>query len=480
MKTKRRKEATPEQKAAAHAKRADLIALSRAVKRAMESGQMPDAETVNDGIVSIYQERTGKTDFRGFLRWTEEGFQVKKGEHGFPVWGKPRAAKPGESEPGEGGGEGEEGRAYRLFPLAYLFHAEQVEPRDPNRPHRERTPRPTPTPREEEAPRQKRNEALAERLRTLADAMDKEIEAKRNPSIGNQNPTPRRHRIAEGMRREGETLAIAQTILRTAADCHAGETRPAWLGELDSPPAPSMLTVTSKAAAIAYAQRHADAIRDAMRRSGSAPTGPDWQAKYRAALGSLIGSKIAGFFPTGDKLAAQVAEMAELDSPEAIDILEPSAGTGSLVLAAIERINAGSKIYTVERTHSLSAVLDIIAEGHPGQVQNVGPMDFLSFEDETPAPGTPTDFDRIIMNPPFENGQDMQHVQAAYSLLRPGGILVAIVCANCFYRTDGEYPAFRDWLASIGAETEKAPEDAFAGTIRSTKTAAYTVKIRKA
>ena len=38
-------------------------------------------------------------------------------------------------------------------------------------------------------------------------------------------------------------------------------------------------------------------------------------------------------------------------------------------------------------------------------------------------------FDRIIMNPPFENGVDIKHIKHAATMLRPGGKLVAI-CAG--------------------------------------------------
>ncbi|EFK3183951.1 DUF3560 domain-containing protein [Escherichia coli] len=38
-------------------------------------------------------------------------------------------------------------------------------------------------------------------------------------------------------------------------------------------------------------------------------------------------------------------------------------------------------------------------------------------------------YSRIIMNPPFIHGQDIRHILRAFSLLRPGGVLVA-VCLN--------------------------------------------------
>ena len=38
-------------------------------------------------------------------------------------------------------------------------------------------------------------------------------------------------------------------------------------------------------------------------------------------------------------------------------------------------------------------------------------------------------FDRILMNPPFQNGADIKHIQHAMKMLKPGGRLIAI-CAN--------------------------------------------------
>lgn len=39
-------------------------------------------------------------------------------------------------------------------------------------------------------------------------------------------------------------------------------------------------------------------------------------------------------------------------------------------------------------------------------------------------------FDRVIMNPPFENGSDIKHIRHALSFLKPGGRLVAICAAG--------------------------------------------------
>ena len=53
--------------------------------------------------------------------------------------------------------------------------------------------------------------------------------------------------------------------------------------------------------------------------------------------------------------------------------------------------------------------------------------------------GSIGDFDRIVMNPPFERGADIRHIRHAYEHLRPGGRLVAI-CAG----GPRQVTAFRD------------------------------------
>ena len=49
--------------------------------------------------------------------------------------------------------------------------------------------------------------------------------------------------------------------------------------------------------------------------------------------------------------------------------------------------------------------------------------DFLAMNGEL---GT---FDRVVMNPPFDHGADIRHIEHARGKLNPGGRLVAI-CAN--------------------------------------------------
>ncbi|WP_425402071.1 ParB N-terminal domain-containing protein [Flexithrix dorotheae] len=84
--------------------------------------------------------------------------------------------------------------------------------------------------------------------------------------------------------------------------------------------------------------------------------------------------------------------------------------------------------------------------------------DFLLY---TPEAGKAPD--KIIMNPPFENNQDIAHLQHAYSILKPGGRVVAIIGEGAFFRQGKKETAFRDWLHQIDGVEEPLPENSFKG-----------------
>jgi type I restriction-modification system DNA methylase subunit len=64
-------------------------------------------------------------------------------------------------------------------------------------------------------------------------------------------------------------------------------------------------------------------------------------------------------------------------------------------------------------------------------------------------------FDRVVMNPPFDNGADIRHVQHAFTMLAPGGRLVAIVANG---------PRENAQLRPRAVTWEELPPGTFAGT----------------
>ena len=156
----------------------------------------------------------------------------------------------------------------------------------------------------------------------------------------------------------------------------------------------------------------------------------------------LIGTKIPGFFPTPVAIISRMLEHAEIDGHHTV--LEPSAGKGDIADLVRAR-HPEARLQTIETNYTLSQIIE--AKGH-----ELVRSDFLEFE------GT---FDRIVMNPPFEQGQDAEHVRHAYEQLTPGGRLVSIMCEGPFFRTDRQSEEFRGWLEERAGESEQLPEDAF-------------------
>ena len=96
--------------------------------------------------------------------------------------------------------------------------------------------------------------------------------------------------------------------------------------------------------------------------------------------------------------------------------MEPSAGTGRLLHAILHGPAERLDFEAVEINAGLAARLE--ARGLPCRC-----ADFLECN------GNLGTFDRIVMNPPFQNAADVAHIRHAFDLLKPGGRLVA-VCAN--------------------------------------------------
>jgi hypothetical protein len=86
------------------------------------------------------------------------------------------------------------------------------------------------------------------------------------------------------------------------------------------------------------------------------------------------------------------------------------------------------------------------------------------FLDMVPVAG----FDRVIMNPPFENQADIDHVFRAFDWLAPGGRLVAIMSGGTQQRQNKKAEDFRHWVDATGGAWYDLPNDGFADGFRPT------------
>jgi hypothetical protein len=194
-------------------------------------------------------------------------------------------------------------------------------------------------------------------------------------------------------------------------------------------------------------------LRAALREYQSLKVGKQQTDPIKAAERALAGRKIDGFFPTPKTLANRLVD--EADIRPGMKVLEPSAGKGDLLDVLKERHGDAIEPHAIEPHSDLRGVLD--AKGH----KLVGD-DFLKHSEGG--------YDRIVMNPPFENAQDIEHVKHAFSLLAPGGRVVAIMSAGGGRKRE----EFDAWLTGQGGVSEDLPEGSFASNEAFRKTGVNT------
>ncbi len=138
-------------------------------------------------------------------------------------------------------------------------------------------------------------------------------------------------------------------------------------------------------------------------------------------------------------------------------ILEPSAGSGHIADLIREKY-PDNRLDAVEFNYSLSQILE--KKGH-----NVIADDFLNVnlkENDNNDSIIVEGYDKIIMNPPFERNQDIEHVLHAFSLLKPGGKVVAIMSEHPFFASDKKSQKFREWLENQEESfSKKLPSGSF-------------------
>lgn len=340
------------------------------------------------------------------------------------------------------------------------------------------TPQPAPVPALAPPASRPGNPAQIERLRKAADAMQKQIDAKMDPAIAGQRPTARRLRIVEGMRQEGVSLQRQQAVLRAVAEAmERGDVAHGsalgmirqrtdaervlrlvrWRDEARKHERPAVywtwdkLNKDDKAAlqkAGVQNATHYEELVDAVKAAaeGGSPSESARAAEIRRLENEIVGNQrnYDQFFPTPEKIADRM--VSEADIQPGMTVLEPSGGTGRIAEAV--RRGTGIAPDVIEIQPKMRELLQ--AKGFPV----LDDRDFLDYA------GTQS-YDRIVMNPPFSKGRDVEHVRHAYGMLKPGGRLVAIMGEHPFFAEDAKSREFREWLEELGGTSEKLPPDTF-------------------
>lgn len=168
-----------------------------------------------------------------------------------------------------------------------------------------------------------------------------------------------------------------------------------------------------------------------------------------------------GFFET--PLDVGQRAMSELRLSAGMSVLEPSAGKGAL--ASLAR-TAGGNVTCVEIQPANAAHLRGL--GFP----RVAERDFLHLD-----PAVLGTFDRILMNPPFDRGRDVDHVTHAMRFLKPGGRLVSIMAAGVEYRTDRKTSDFRATVERFKGSIRDLPFGSFAESGTNVNTVVVTLQL---
>lgn len=284
--------------------------------------------------------------------------------------------------------------------------------------------------------------AAARKCRAAADALEKHITAKHDSAnrMLALPPTRKRLQEADSQRKEAARLQRVQITLRKLAEMHEKGTIVSELAD-----------VTSRAAVerALFAESQNSTLR-AIYESAECLETSAVMARRLEREAMLMG--IPAFFPTPPDVAEQFMQFARL--VEVRNVLEPSAGSGCLIDILRSR-HPGAIISYCEINCFL---LEILREKYEksGEVHFIGRDVF----DLDPVIFQPR-FDAIVLNPPFERGDDVTHVLHAYKFLSPEGILAAIVSDGAFARKDKKATAFRDFLTASKADIVGLPVDAF-------------------
>lgn len=134
--------------------------------------------------------------------------------------------------------------------------------------------------------------------------------------------------------------------------------------------------------------------------------------------GCIPDAKSHQFYPTPQRLAKRVIEFASEDAEATMNWLEPSAGTGGIADYVPE--DARLQCYEVSKLHC--EVLKAKGYAQAGR-RAITCLDFLKLANDYRGGG----YNRVVMNPPFDQGRWLAHIEAAASVTAKSARIVAVL-----------------------------------------------------
>lgn len=295
-----------------------------------------------------------------------------------------------------------------------------------------------------------RNERTAGKLRDMADRLQKQIDDKTRP-FGPQNHTPKRDRQYAQRLHEGADLERLQQAMRALATCYDANSVPEALKGITTKKALAPLVSTRADTSGGYYS-----YVPSMEYHDQSPAGKALQAliaegdqdrldqvreqQLQQEIDDLRYAKIDGFFPTPEAVVQRMIDKADI--PAGARVLEPSAGIGSI----LDLLPESCDVVAVEINFSLCDILS--KKGYSARQGDF--LDFNVSDDDR--------FDRIIMNPPFGRGQDIDHITHAFHQLKPGGRLVALCSPGPLtFHATRKAERFRAFVSAHGYDSPLNP-----------------------
>lgn len=296
--------------------------------------------------------------------------------------------------------------------------------------------------------------ATAKKLDNLADGLQKHID---NKMADRQTNTAKRLGQAMSARAEGERLTRTQSVLRALAALHRGEGCPADLADIKSKKAVydlmgAKLDKVENGFHAYYSdsgQPRDDASPKALKLWAllSGKSEEEQRAdEIRQMVAGLQFSKIRSYFPTPFPVIDMMLDYAQIEAGDSV--LEPSAGSGDILDSIRDSAPDDVAVTCYEINCTLTNILE--AKGYP-----VHGSDFER------ALESDRRYTKVLMNPPFENQQDIDHVLLAFEVLQPGGRLVSVMSASPFFRDNNKSKEFREFLEQHTSEVVDLPEGSF-------------------
>ncbi len=150
---------------------------------------------------------------------------------------------------------------------------------------------------------------------------------------------------------------------------------------------------------------------------------------------AMFQEKVWEFYPTPYEVVDTMIEQADIQP--GMSILEPNGGKGNILDKLYEKYSDSIRLETIELDNTNRMILKI--KGY----KLVG----TNFLEQVPE----ARYDRILMNPPFNNMEDIDHVLHALKFLKPNGKLVCISSMKSV--GSKKYPktiAFRELVETCG------------------------------